>query len=234
MRERISARCRLLPGKASDYIGHADDKLRFGGRIVLACRVSTEAQRKNGNLADQEARLRKVAESFGAIVVDVVRHCGSGADPYWIARPVAIAQPQGALLLAESTDRLIRHAGYDSKTNPDAQARKTELEDLKQWADGVPLVTVIAPDAPPTLARSHQSRRGQSAKWRKGGRPPKVQPGWKKLRREQKQPLAIEMRREGKSIRQIAKALNVPCSTVQGWILTIPNDRTVFCDDNHD
>ena len=64
---------------------------------------------------DQEKNLRQKAKKIGAIVVDTVKHVGSGTDPYWLAPYVEKANRCGAKLLAETTDRLVRHPGYHSR-----------------------------------------------------------------------------------------------------------------------
>ncbi len=170
-RQRVSARCRLRAGTASDFISHALTSIKPGDQVIIWCRVSRCAQKCNGNLTDQEKNLRQKAEKFGAIVVETATYIGSGTDPYWLALPAEKAKKLGAKLFAESTDRFIRHAGYHSNENPDAQARDCELQDLSRWTQGVVLVTDCHPDATPRNVRSYQRKRGQYAKGRKGGRP---------------------------------------------------------------
>jgi len=128
-------------------------------------------QNRNGNLADQETNLRRKANRLGAEVVGVVGHVGSGTDPYWVGRAVAIAEKHEAKLYAETTDRFVRHPAYHSKDNPNAQARESELRDLAWWADGVVLTTDLDPNASPWESRSYQRKRGQRFKGNRGGRP---------------------------------------------------------------
>ncbi len=170
-RPRVSARSRLLPGKASSFIGHAINEIKPGDLVLLCCRVSRHTQEYSGNLADQEKNLRTRAEKLGVTVIEVFTHVGSGCDPYWLALPAEKAKQLGAKLFAETTDRLIRHPGYHSGRWPNAQARNTELEDLRWWTSGVILTTDLNPDAIPSEVRSYQRKRGQVAKGNKGGRP---------------------------------------------------------------
>ena len=99
---------------------------------MLACRVSTHHQDHNKNLADQETNPRERAARLGATVVGVVKHVGSGCDPWWLARAVVLAETHEAKLFAESVDRLIRSPAY-TKTNQEAQARNVDLLDLARW-----------------------------------------------------------------------------------------------------
>lgn len=155
-RTMVSAIRRRLPGDASQFI--LPFSVRPGQKFVLCCRISNCDPRRN--LSGQEANLRHEIESRGGIVVGVVHFEGSGFYPYWLARAAAIAERHDATLLAESTDRFVRNPGYHSNDYPDAQARITELQDLKQSADGRPLMTLLHPNAPPSEVRSLQTKRG--------------------------------------------------------------------------
>jgi hypothetical protein len=171
--ERVSARRWLTPGRASEHI-LSFPVIKPGDRIVMPCRESTKAQERRGNLDDQESYLRLQIEGRGAKVVGVIKYVGTGADPYWLARAVALARKHKAnFIVAESTDRFIRHPCWN-KHNQDLQPRPCDFEDLMRWADGVPLVTFLHPDTPFEKVKSHQSHRGQSAKGRRGGRPVKI------------------------------------------------------------
>jgi len=173
-RKRLSARSRIeqrdRPGKASDFIGHAEKVIRPGDDVVICYRVSEWKQSRTGNLDDQEENLRQRAAELGANVVGVVRHIGSGCDPSWLFQAAQKAKLHGAKLFAESTDRLIRSREYNKK-NQDAQARQTDLEDLKEWTLGIPLATDLDPSASPQAVRSYQRKRGQRLKESRGGRP---------------------------------------------------------------
>lgn len=200
-------------GRASKYI-RSFDSLRRGDKVVLCCRKSTRD--KNGSLQDQINHLRGAAERFGLIVVhEKYEDELSGWDPFWLAHAAAIAKQHGAVLLAECTNRFIRHFSYDPtvKWKARLQASDFELQDLAWWADGVPLVTHLYPDASPNEERAYQTRRRAAHK--RGGRPSK--PGYKKRIRLRLRKHAVQMRHDGKSLNQIARALNQPRSTVQDW-----------------
>jgi hypothetical protein len=169
------------------------------------------------------ASLTERAQHFGAAVVGVIKHVGSGTDPCWLAWAAELAKQKGAKLLFESTDRAIRHANYHSIENSDAQARDCELQDLQFWTKGVALVTDLHPDASPAEVRSYQSKRGQRFKGNRGGRPRKRK--WK-VRRLAWIDLARNMRDDGLSYQQIAESLNggrdgfsdVTAMTVWNWM----------------
>ena len=229
-RRRVSARKwvgsdrRLEPGDASHYIKWAPDVIAKGTKVVIAARVSTGQQNRRQNLADQVGHLsRWVADSGALVVGDPVEHVGSGADPSWLPGAALLARQHGAVILAESVDRLIRNPDFNPKTCPDAQPREADLEELRVWTDGVILATLIHPNATPAEIRSFQRRRGQEAKGHRGGRPRKRR--WKE-RRLARIDLARRMRDDGWSCRQIADWLNArddgfrpqTAMTVYNWL----------------
>ena len=150
----------LEAGKASDFIGHASDVVRHGDRVVLCCRVSGHVQDRNGNLADQEANLRTKAERLGAIIAGVDRHVGPGWDASALNATASIAQQCGAtIILAETTDRLIRNGLYQ-KDRQHLQATDRDLRELQDCTDGLVLVTDLDPDATPAEVRAYQREGG--------------------------------------------------------------------------
>jgi hypothetical protein len=191
-----------VPGVPSRYI-RSFDAIQRGDKVILCCRVSGWTQDHHGNLDDMEASLRESAEARGAIVVDTVRHVGSGSDPYWLFQAARKARETRAKLLAESTNRFIRHPRYHSKERPDLQARDCDLRWLASTTSGVELVTVLDPDATPAEERAIETRRGQSLKCRKGGRPIKGRHRF----RAKWLPYAEQLSTDGLSLRQIADAI---------------------------
>jgi hypothetical protein len=197
-------------GKASDYI-QTWDTVKPGDSVVLCARKSFAD--KNDSLDDQEANLRREALAAGAKVVGIVRYEGSGRHPDWLCKAVVVAKKHNAKLVAESTSRFRRNDFYSNR-HQEAQARTCELEDLRYWTEGLPLVTHLHPDASPSEERSYQTRRRSNRK--RGGRPSK--PGYKKRRRARLKSKALAMRAAGKSLGEIAKQLGCPRSTIQGWM----------------
>jgi hypothetical protein len=219
MRQKVSAECRLrryIAGKASVFIRNLDT-LQPGDKVVLYCRVSIRDNKLN--LADQEAALRAAVAARGASVVEVVHVQQGGADSSWLANAVAMAKAHGAKLVAESTDRFKRHRDYHSVDYPDLQATEDDLWNLRYMTEGVPLITLLDPDATPGDVRSYQSKRGQAAKGRRGGRPAKkrtrYQTGQREVCRSKLYWLCIVL---GMEYRAVARLLNVPEANVRRWV----------------
>ncbi len=216
-------KARVLPGKASNYITCMGD-LDGVHTCFLVCRVSTKQQDHTGNLGGQTDFLSKVACRASWEVLEVVRHVGSGIDPHWLQEWAQKAKEKGAVLLAESTDRFIRHAHFQSSDSvfSDMQADEQDLQRLKKATRGVILVTVYDPDSPPESIRSSQRKRGQAAKENSGGRPEK-----KITRRELKEgniEQVVSWYRGGFSTREISRKLalqkvTVSHKTVWKWLL---------------
>lgn len=157
-------------------------------------------------------------DRFGAIVIGVVRHVGSGCDVSWLCVAVDKALATGATLVAESTDRLIRDEAYHSVHSPDAQASKPHLEWMQDELDGAPVATLVHPDASAKEVRAYQRRRGQQAKGRFGGRPKVYKQGDFERLRLQQWPIVKALRQNGASWNQIAAEVNRKPSTVRDWV----------------
>ena len=91
-----------------------------------------------------------------------------------------------------------------------------QFEKLRRITLGVPLVTLHNPDASPEDERSYQTKRGQEAKG-SGGRPRDKKPGHKTRERKEKLPKVSKLTKEGRSVREIARKLNISKSTVERW-----------------
>lgn len=211
---------------ASRYVHHAKKlaKSRPGTKVVLFCRVSTRDQNKTGNLRDQELSLRRAAKRLGLVVVDSYHEVTSGwiVDlPFgrtgltWAAEA---AKENDAIVLAESTDRFLRNRKFNSKKCPDLLPTKADFEELRRLTWSVTLATLLDPDTHPREVRAYETRRGQKAKGKKGGRPKNNPPGYKKRRRASLFPRVVTMHERGASLGEIASAVGVPRSTIQGWV----------------
>jgi DNA invertase Pin-like site-specific DNA recombinase len=212
------------PGKASDYIERFDHWIEShpGLPVALWCRVSARGQGRRGNPDDQESGLRRVVGAHGGRVAEVFPHVGPGWDTEALTAALATCRKRGIrVLLAETTDRFLRHPEYHSSENPDAQPTEEQFRQLARNAAhyGVTLLTHLHPDASPAEVRSYQSTRGQRAKGKAGGRPKRKVPGAKKQRREQ---LGLSktfwLVGVGYSRREVAEITGVPPSTVTGWV----------------
>ena len=226
-RKRVSALRWRGPGKASIYICHAPDAIGPGDPVIICPRVSRCAQGRNGNLANQEANLRAEAKRLRAKVVGVEACVGDAYDPTWLSWALALAEQKAAKLLFESTDRIIRTPAFHSSRSPNSQPTELDFKMLRQYADSVTLATVLHPDATPSEVRSYQRKRGQAAKGRKGGRPPKQPRQAWKLRKQAPNQLAKELHDNGLSYRLVALLLNtrgndgfpdVSHTTILNWL----------------
>ena len=183
--------------------------------MVIACRESGWEQNRTHKLKRQAAYLRNYVRERGGKVIALFTHVGSGWDATWIGNAADEARENGAKILFECVNRAARHPAYHSESNFTAQARTSDLEDVRYWAKGVELVTVLQPDATPEEERSFQTKRGQSISGNKGGRPRKRQ---RTIRPHETIRQAMELRAAGSSYGEIANALDVPRATVQSWV----------------
>ncbi len=152
--------------------------------------------------------------NFSLVVYDHVGPSSVHANLFVLELAIEEARERGAILVAAHRDRFIRSSSFDGRTRTELPTIGEYMQ-LRRMAGNVPLATIHHPDEP---ARSNQIKRGQGAKGNKGERPLKTKPGYKRKRREELQPLAIQMRQKGLSLRSIEKTLSVRHSTIQGWV----------------
>ncbi|MBL7186678.1 MAG: recombinase family protein [Phycisphaerae bacterium] len=210
-------------GKASNFIRHVD-VLRGEQphlKAVLTARVSERFQDHKGNLDGQLSRLRKFAHENGITIVGEYKWVGSGSwkEPGDREAAADLAIPQGAVLLAESTDRFIRSVYFNTKENPSVQPTDAEYQDLRNATKGVILATVLHPDTHWKEVRSYQTKRGQQTKGNKGGRlKKKPRPGYKKERRLEQLPHVLRLRSKGASWGDISALTGVAKGTAADWV----------------
>jgi hypothetical protein len=189
--------------------------------LVLICRVSTDAQKENGNLAHQVSGLRANARKHSRNIIEIYEETASGktgGNREQLRRAAKRAKDCNAILVAESTDRFIRTAHYTSR-HQGAILRMKDLERLRRLTLGVPLATLIPPDTQWQQVRSRQTRRG--LKFKSKGRRSRSLPEhhrsdrsdsichqpWK-ARKLARQAEAKRLIAEGKSYRQASAILN--------------------------
>lgn len=195
----------------SKYIAHLVELKP--GPVVLYVRESSHGQKHN--LLGQEDLLSWEVERRGFAVVDLFREIVQGHAEHRISLERAIwkAKETGSIVVAESASRFIR-----SFKSPYVWPTVFEFNGLMELADGVQLATLHHPDTHWQKERGLQSKRGQVASGRRGGRPAAGGPGWKTRRRVSKLPEAMKLRQQGLGYRTISKALGVPWGTVRGWL----------------
>lgn len=167
-----------LPGQPGDFIGHAPAVLRAGDSVVLFSRVSTNRQKRTGQLGRQVAYLRHYAEIAGLTVVAVVSVVAPGWHRRRFGRAGYIARRHGATILAHTTDRFIRDCSWWPKQK--ARPTQRDLHRMAKLLDGIRLATVVHPDADAKTIRSAHTVRGQTVSGRRGGRPRRDTPRRKK------------------------------------------------------
>jgi hypothetical protein len=172
-------------GAASEYIGYLPDMIERGevNAMILHARVSTPVQQRNGSLSDQMKKLKELVKPYGKSphrIPVVARFCemGKGKNPSRrkLRRAVAMARREHAVIVVDTTDRLIRAEDYDPHDRDTWKHRPTDAEyrHFMEVNSGVVFATIgRRPDAGPRRTRSHQTKRGQEAKGNKGGRPKK-------------------------------------------------------------
>ena len=192
-----------------------------GDKVILWCRVSGGPQGTNGNNADQEVEMRAAVEARGANVTSVEHYIGrASGDAWhaWLCRVANKAEREGAVLLAESTSRFVRHPEYHPKHNPHLAPGLQELSDLRWVCGDVTLVTLHDPDITWKDERALQSKRGQRQKGNRGGRPTKRTPGYKKHRRRMMLSKVFWLSKVRFSVRGIAVMLNQHPTQIQRWL----------------
>jgi DNA invertase Pin-like site-specific DNA recombinase len=202
----------------STYI-HPIEAITPGMKVILVCRVSSGFQSSKGNNDDQEAVLRAALKARGATVEGVKRLVGRAwevqAELYEAANE---ASQIDAVLLAESTNRLVRPPRYHPKDRPYLVAGANELCDLPWVCGDVKLVTLLPPDTHWKEERAFQIKRGQQQKDHRGGRPGPRRPGYKKQQRETMLSKVFWFSKVGFSVRRIANLLKQHPTQIQRWL----------------
>lgn len=217
--EYTPATARLIPGKASRYIDPIE--IAPGDRIIIVCRVSSEAQRRNGNLNTQEAQLAQAVYERNGTVIAVFSEVCQGNDLLWLINAAAIAKLNGASILAYSTDRFVRQPAFSPRAFHDFEPRESDFRHLRFYTEGVRLMTLFHPDA------TQNEVRGERAKGNEGGRPRKA------MRPRRYKPRCdaatvtrmLGLHSEGHSLQDIADETGYSRSTVQGLIARCTNSR---------
>jgi hypothetical protein len=140
-----------------------------------------------------------------------------------------LALREGAALVARDVDRLVRSTHYRShhKRLPllwKAQANRHELLELQDCTLGVPLMTLVDPDAPPEEQKAEVSSIGVKHSTKKNGRPPKKRRGpyTTKAERDAKLPRMRELRQQGMTVRDIGAAVDLSFQSVGRWLKDAP------------
>lgn len=203
-----------------------------GRLVVLYCRESSCKQQARGNLKIQIDHMVETVEALGCriakhedgehcifkeVVTADIRAVYDNSPGRKIRRQleraIDCARHHGAVLVAYSRDRLLRHSGYNG-TNETDEPTIWELKLFEELADGVTVATILDPDTPSGVVRGFQIKLGQ-AKKSKGGRPPKHASERKSYnaRRKRLRTIVKVLYLQGWSLRPIMK-----------WVNGLPND----------
>ena len=155
---------------ASEFISHlkALSKAHPKKTVIWYGRVSTDLQRPNLREARrfETERLRKL----GWRVIATSCECANGSiweERPWLHRAIALARKHGAILVANSRDRLLRADGFWRSNSSDTLS-SADYDELGRISNGVTIATITHPDK---SGRPSQIKRGQKEKKRAGGRP---------------------------------------------------------------
>ena len=173
--------------------------------VVLYCRVSTRGQRSH--LADQQTALRTHCARLGIPVLACFSEATSGwqhDEQIALGQAIALARSEGPLVavVAESTDRFVRHRDYqDNRHGAKGETApcNADIEQLEHKAGGVKLATMLLPDLDADLVQKYQAARGN---------------GFGICERA----LALELFEYGMSKKEVARTLRRPISTVRHWL----------------
>ena len=170
---RISALHRVterpkLAGVASDYLEHLGALCKAGvvSGVVIRCRVS--GRRQHEHLADQEKLLR---DHILRLAWVPVHGCYMEVAPGWhqdrqIQFDAAVERAKqlgpGTVVVAETADRFLRHREY--RSDRELEPTIADYERLLERANGVPLATLLGPDAPSTIVKKYQQARPEALK----------------------------------------------------------------------
>lgn len=201
---------------ASHYLAHIPDLNPCW--VILFIRVSGRGQKEH--LAHVESLLRRELERRGFKVVGVFKEIATGSSDDRTTLELAILEAErlGAILVAESANRFIRHPEFHPQTNPDRLPSVFDFERLMVMAGNVKLATLHHPDTHWKAVLGFQSKRGQQGSGNYGGRPSRRGPGWAKARRLKLLPVALARRKKGRSYRRIGRELEIHWSTIRDWI----------------
>jgi hypothetical protein len=227
-RRRMASRLYRAEAVAGDYIGYLPDLIERGEvkSITLYGRVSTDVQVRNGSLSDQMRKFKELVQPYAKSpyrIPVVARYGGPESGKQYerskLRRAVAMARRENAVVVADTTDRLIRAEDYDPHDRETWKCRPTDAEYRRfiEANSGVVFATIgKRPDAGPRRTRGYQTKRGHEAKGNKGGRPKKLS---RAERKELLLPKVMQLRQDtGRGCCWIAEQVGLSSKTVWEWL----------------
>ena len=187
---------------------------REHGPVILATRVSSPKQEWAGNLEDQEAWLSNHMARNRVRIACGVSEQVTGQGTAFARMVVQKARQCGVkVVVAESLDRLMRPTGWTVREQ-ERWYDGEDLKDLQQTMKGLTVMTVTNPDAKLAEVRAAHTKRGNEMKSATQTKK------YRKPLRDALKPKIMRMRRNGRTIREIASSIGVPYQTVHHWIST--------------
>jgi hypothetical protein len=153
------------PGVPSEFIRHLDTLTLWleDLPIWLHVRVSGRTQNLSRSLDRQVVACLSALTSRGLVVSGITREVSSGwkADDRSAWRyTITQARVIHAIIVGETTDRLLRPENYNSESASDAVPSVADLEWLKGSVQRRIVATILPPDIHPSEVRSYQTKRG--------------------------------------------------------------------------
>lgn len=211
--------------KASNYIHHAKEyySQHPDMMVVLYDRLSGRKAGQTLNHINHIKILRTWLEKRNIPILGCFVEVISGRDltsnRKALIQARKLARKHNAVIITPCTNRYLRNANKQADIPPTQE----EFEKLIELTRGVPLLTLLHPDLPPSRVRSKLTIWGQRIKGNKGGRPRKQKAGYLKERRLKLKPVARQYYYKDKiSISEISRLIDVSRTTVDRWIKTHP------------
>jgi DNA invertase Pin-like site-specific DNA recombinase len=214
------------PGQATEYIDQLRRIVRKAARsgvqtllVVIYCRVSSDKQRRYGNLDHQLADVRRLVHRLGeryGIEIEILDEFGEEVSAWrlWksgrseLVKAAKLASEKDAVLVGLNTSKFVRNRHYWRKgTLPTVD----DFDQLMALVGKVRLATILPPDQHED--RSSDTIRGHKARGANPGRS-------KKRTKEQRKRLTRWLHGRGWVIRDIAakRMVGASKSTVGRWI----------------
>jgi DNA invertase Pin-like site-specific DNA recombinase len=210
--------------KISEFIEHFAKVIRDNPNIPIVgyVRVSTPAQKSNGNLSDQlQDLLKKLKRIRANNIVHVFFETRNGSIfkkmPRELLNACKLAREIGGVVVAVSPDRIIRSHYFNPRKMLFLEPVLSEMEMFRSITRRTKIATIEDPDVTNSKAHSSHTKRGMQEKDKMGGRPRKSKPRNRKKQRQENIDIILAKREEGMSYRALEKELDIPRSTICGW-----------------
>lgn len=202
-----------------------DDKTE---RFVVCSRVSSKKQ--SHNIAEQSQFLIESLANTNHKAVSLVEYQCSGYGPEWEENLIQLknkATQFDAKLLFLSHDRFLRNKKIF--LYKDSKPTKEDFENSLKLLGDVEVFTLLDPKIDASLIQSEKIKLGQSYKNNKGGRPmtKPINLGYKKQLRNEFVELALSLKNEGKSLREIAEIVSnqsgkkITYGGIRNWFINL-------------